>query len=148
MRIAIGADHAGFDLKNRLRDELRKAGNDVHDVGAYSEEPLDDYPDYAFPVARAVSSGDADKGILVCGSGAGMAIAANKIKGVRAIVGENLEEIKYTRAHNDANVLALGARFLAPEFIDQAIQIFLETPFDGGRHKRRVDKITAVESGS
>ena len=148
MRIAIGADHAGFDLKNRLRDELRAAGHEVRDFGANSEEPLDDYPDYAFPVAHAVSSAEVDKGILVCGSGAGMAIAANKVRGVRAIVGENIEEVRLTRSHNDANILSLGARFLAPQLVDDAVRIFLETPFDGGRHKRRVDKISAMESGS
>src|SRR5258708_6955442 len=139
MKIAVGADHAGLDLKNSVRDALCAQGHDVHDFGANSSEPLDDYPDYAIPVAKAVASGGAERGLLFCGSGAGMAIAANKVRGVRAVVGENLEEVRLTRSHNNANVLSLGGRFVDPKIVPDMVRTFLETPFDGGRHARRVD---------
>src|SRR5579862_813230 len=148
MKIANGADHSGFELKNQLRDELRKAGHEVHDCGAAALDPEDDYPDYARQVARAVGSGADQRGILVCGSGAGMAIAANKVRGVRAIVGENVAEVRLTRQHNDVNVLSVGARFMDPKEVREAVRAFLETPFEAGRHQRRVDKIAAMESES
>src|ERR1700681_867585 len=110
MKIAIGADHAGFALKNELASELRAAGNEVHDCGTGSEASTD-YPDYAAAVGSAVAGGAVERGILVCGSGVGMSIAANKIHGIRAALGVAPEEVRLTRAHNDANVLTLGARF-------------------------------------
>ena len=145
MRIALGADHAGFEIKNQLREALSAAGHQVRDFGTASEASTD-YPDYAGLVGHAVSSGDADRGILVCGSGIGMAIAANKIHGVRAAVGYHAEEVALMRQHNDANVLALGARFTDPGAARELARIFLETPFEGGRHARRVDKIAAMET--
>jgi ribose 5-phosphate isomerase B len=145
MKIAIGADHAGFELKNQLGDVLRRNGHQVCDFGANSAESTD-YPDYARRVAQAVASGAAERGVLVCGSGAGMSIAANKVRGVRAALGVTPEEVRLTRAHNDANVLTLGARFVEPALAGELVQAFLETPFDGGRHERRVAKISQMEN--
>lgn len=144
MKLAIGADHAGLELKNHLRDTLAAAGHQVRDVGTNSPESTD-YPDYAAQVGRAVAAKDADLGILVCGSGVGVSIAANKIRGVRAALGYNEEEVKLTRQHNNANVLTLGARFTDPATAQRLVDIFLETPFEGGRHERRVNKVTALE---
>jgi len=144
MKIAIGADHAGFELKNQLGDALRQTGHDVCDFGTNSAESAD-YPDYAARVAKAVSSGTAERGVLVCGTGVGMSIAANKVSGVRAALGVTPEEVRLTRAHNDANVLTLGARFTELPLAQQLLQTFLETPFEGGRHARRVAKIAQLE---
>src|SRR5712691_110305 len=140
MKIAIGADHAGFALKDQLRDELRGAGHEVTDLGTNSPESTD-YPDYAAAVGHAVAQGQAERGILVCASGVGMSIAANKVHGIRAALGTNPEEVSLVRHHNDANVLTLGARFVEMPAAAELVRIFLETPFDGGRHQRRVDKI-------
>jgi len=144
MKIAIGADHAGFELKNQLGDALRQTGHDVCDFGTNSAESAD-YPDYAARVAKAVSSGTAERGVLVCATGVGMSIAANKVSGVRAALGVTPEEVRLTRAHNDANVLTLGARFTELPLAQQLLQTFLETPFEGGRHARRVAKIAQLE---
>jgi len=144
MKIAIGADHAGFELKNQLGDFLRQGGHEVCDFGTNSAESAD-YPDYAGRVAKAVASGAVERGLLVCGSGAGMSIAANKVRGVRAAIGVDLEEVRLTRAHNNLNVLTLGARFTDPAKARELVRTFLETPFEGGRHERRVAKITQME---
>jgi len=144
MKIAIGADHAGFELKNQLGDVLRQSGYEVCDFGTNSAESTD-YPDYARRVAQAVANGTAERGVLVCGSGVGMSIAANKVRGVRAALGVTPEEVRLTRAHNNANVLTLGARFIEPALACQLLQAFLETPFEGGRHERRVAKISQIE---
>ena len=144
MKIAIAADHAGFPLKERLREKLLAQGHDVTDLGTTSEASTD-YPDYAASVARRVSTGESERGILVCWSGVGMAIAANKIHGVRAALAANPEAVRLTRAHNDANVLTIGAKFTPENEAEHMIGIFLETAFDGGRHARRLDKITDLE---
>jgi ribose 5-phosphate isomerase B len=144
MKIAIGADHAGFELKNQLGDVLRQTGHEVCDFGTNSAESTD-YPDYAGRVAKAVASGTVQRGVLVCGTGVGMSIAANKVSGVRAALGVTPEEVRLTRAHNDANVLTLGARFTELPLAQQLLQTFLETPFEGGRHARRVAKIAQLE---
>ena len=144
MRIAVGADHAGFELKNQLRDALRAAGHEVRDFGTSTAESTD-YPDYAGQVGRAVAGGEAERGVLVCGSGAGMSIAANKIRGVRAALAVNEEEVKLTRQHNNANVITFGARFIDPDTAKKLVRLFLDTPFDGGRHERRVGKIAELE---
>jgi ribose 5-phosphate isomerase B len=144
MKIAIGADHAGFELKNQLGEVLRRTGHEVCDFGTNSAESTD-YPDYAGRVAKAVASGTVERGVLVCGSGVGMSIAANKVCGVRAALGVTPEEVRLTRAHNDANILTLGARFTDAGVAQRLLQAFLETPFDGGRHARRVAKITQLE---
>jgi ribose 5-phosphate isomerase B len=144
MNIAIGADHGGFELKNKLRDALTAAGHQVRDFGTDSKDSTD-YPDYASPVAHAVAGGLADRGILVCTSGVGMSIAANKVKGVRAALGVSPEEVTLTRQHNDANVLTLGSKFTDPATAQQLVDTFLTTAFEGGRHQRRVDKIRNLE---
>src|ERR1700677_3907303 len=130
MRIAIGADHAGFTLKNDLRDDLRAAGYEVADLGTDSTAPAD-YPDYARRVARQVAAGEADRGVLVCATGIGMSIAANKVHGLRAALGTNAEEVRLVRAHNNANVLTFGEKFIDAPTAAKLTRIFLETPFDG-----------------
>jgi RpiB/LacA/LacB family sugar-phosphate isomerase len=145
MRIAIGADHAGFTLKNDLRDALRTDGYEVADLGTDSTASTD-YPDYALKVARLVAAGQADRGVLVCGTGIGMSIAANKVHGIRAALATNPEEVRLVRAHNDANVLTFGEKFIDAPTAVSLTRIFLETPFEGGRHERRVEKIGAIEN--
>lgn len=145
MKIAIAADHAGFELKEHLRASLQAEGYDVADHGTKSIESVD-YPDFAGAVARDVASGKAERGVLVCSTGIGMSIAANKVHGVRAALVTNEDQAHLTRHHNDANVIALGARYTDEATADQLVKIFLETGFDGGRHERRVEKITKIES--
>ena len=145
MRVALGADHAGVHLKDAVRSLLQSRGVEVQDEGTDGDGSVD-YPDYAAAVARAVAEGVADRGILVCGTGLGMAIAANKIDGVRAVPAIDLESARLSREHNDANVLALGARVTTPEIALQIVSTFLDTPFAGGRHQRRLDKIAALET--
>ncbi len=145
MKIAIGADHAGFALKDLVRDALRRAGHEVTDVGTDSAESTD-YPDYAGAVAQDVVSGAADRGILVCSTGVGMSIAANKVVGIRAAIAFDPDEVRLTRAHNDANVITIGARYTGPDAAFEMVRIFLETPFEGGRHARRVGKIAQLEN--
>jgi ribose 5-phosphate isomerase B len=146
MRIAVGADHAGFALKEDLCKRLRAAGHEVVDHGTTSDQSVD-YPEYAASVARDVVEGRADRGILVCSTGVGMSIAANKVEGVRAALVVNPEAARLTRSHNDANIMTLGAKFTAPDEAAEFAKVFLETPFDGGRHQRRIDKVRALEHG-
>lgn len=146
MRIVLGADHAGFALKQRLLAELGALGHDVVDLGTSAADPAVDYPDFCFPVAELVAAGGAERGIVLGGSGIGEAIAANKVQGVRAAVVTSDDTARLTRLHNDSNVLALGGRTNA---IDDAVRwarIWIETPFEGGRHVARLRKITAYES--
>ncbi len=145
MKIALGADHAGYALKQELKDLLTGAGHDVVDFGTRSVDSTD-YPDYAALVGAAVASGEAARGLLVCGTGVGMSIAANKVPGIRAALAMNEDEVRLTRAHNDANVLTLGARYLDREAAFGLVQIFLSTEFEAGRHSRRVGKITELEA--
>ena len=144
MRVALGADHAGVHLKSAVRSLLESRGIEVHDAGTVSEDSVD-YPDYAVKVGTSVARGDVDRGILVCGTGIGMAIAANKIDGVRAAPVVDLDSARLAREHNDANVLALGARVTSPDTALEIVSTFLDTPFAGGRHQRRIDKIAALE---
>jgi ribose 5-phosphate isomerase B len=144
MRIAIAADHAGFALKERLRQTLVEAGHEVVDFGTSSLETCD-YPDFAQAVAQQVAEKRADRGILVCSTGIGMAIAANKVAGVRAAPAQSEDAVRLTREHNDANVLTLGAKYLGENRAVELIRIFLETEFAGGRHARRVAKIAKLE---
>ena len=144
MKIAIGADHAGFSLKEQLRRKLTEEGYEVADFGTGSLDSCD-YPDFAQAVGRDVAQGQSDRGILVCSTGIGMAMAANKIDGVRAAPAQNDDEVKFTREHNDANVLTLGARYVDENRALQLIDIFLKTEFAGGRHARRVAKIAQLE---
>lgn len=145
LRIAIASDHAGMRLKDRLRECLTAQGYALEDLGTYAEEAVD-YPDFALAVAEEVAAGRFDRGILVCGTGAGMCIAANKVPGVRAALCNDPFTAQASRAHNDANVLTLGARVIGPELACTITRTWLETPFEGGRHARRVAKIGAIES--
>ncbi len=138
--IPIGADHAGFKLKERLKQELAAMGYEPLDLGTHAEESTD-YPDYAHAVASQVERGQAARGVLLCGTGLGMAYAANRHRGVRAAVAWNPEIAALARAHNDANVLVLPARFVSDEAGLQILRAWLTTPFEGGRHARRVAKI-------
>ncbi len=147
MRIAIGSDHAGFSLKEQLRRGLVDQGHEVIDYGTNSEESVD-YPDFASAVALEVAGGRADRGILVCYTGVGMSIAANKVHGARAALGVNDDEVRLTRAHNDANILTLGAKFTDAASAGRMVDVFLNTDFDGGRHARRLAKIARIENNS
>ncbi|MBX6377605.1 MAG: ribose 5-phosphate isomerase B [Clostridia bacterium] len=144
MRLALAADHGGFELKEAIKGWLRELGHSVEDFGTHSAEAVD-YPDYARLVAEAVARGDCDRGVLVCGSGIGMAIAANKVPGVRAAVCNDPYSARLTRQDNDANVLALGGRVVGPGMAREILEVWLNTPFAGGRHARRVEKIRALE---
>jgi ribose 5-phosphate isomerase B len=144
MKIAVGADHAGYALKERLLKKLKADGHEVVDFGTHSTESTD-YPDYAAAVGRAVIGEQADTGLLVCSSGVGMSIAANKIRGIRAALGVNVDEVSYTRRHNDANVLAIGANYTDEATASALLDTFLSTPFEGGRHARRIEKIKKLE---
>lgn len=139
--IAVGSDHAGYELKNQLMEHLKNRGYDVKDYGTYSEASCD-YPDYAKQVANAVAGGEAEKGLLVCGTGIGMSIAANKVKGIRAAVLSDEFSAEATRSHNDANILCLGARVVDYAKAEKLLDIFLDTPFSAEeKHIRRISKI-------
>ena len=143
-RIAIGADHAGFAVKEAIKRHLEQAGYTVEDVGTFSEESVD-YPDFARTVAERVAGGKENLGVLVCGTGIGVAIAANKVPGIRAAVAHDKMTARLAREHNDANVLTLGARVVEPSQAVEIVKEFLDAQFAGGRHQRRVDKITDME---
>ena len=144
MQIAMGSDHRGWELKKRLAASLQAQGHQVIDWGADVTTSVD-YPDYASAVAQAVAKGDAERGILVCGTGIGMAIAANKVAGVRATIVANEEQAELCRRHNNVNVLCLGEKQALDGLAEKLVTRWLETPFDGGRHAERVGKITALE---
>lgn len=144
MRVALGADHAGFALKEHLRELVAADGHEVIDLGTHTPDSVD-YPDLGAVVGRAVRDGVADRGILVCGSGNGIAIAANKIDGVRCAVAHDVTSARLAVEHNDANVCSFGARFIGEQVADDAVRAYLAAEFEGGRHARRVDKITAIE---
>jgi ribose 5-phosphate isomerase B len=145
MKIAIGSDHRGFEVKRRIAAVLQQMGHEVEDVGPHSKDSVD-YPDYAFQVGLAVSEGRAQRGVLICGTGIGMCIAANKVKGVRAAPCHDSITAEMSRRHNDANVLSLSADLLGEELIERMLRIWLETEFESGRHARRVEKITRFET--
>ena len=147
MKIAIGSDHRGFEVKRRIVSLLQQLGHEILDVGPPGRESVD-YPDFAFQVALAVGEGRVERGILVCGTGIGMCIAANKVRNVRAAPCHDSITAEMSRRHNDANVLCLSADLLGEELIDRMVRIWLETEFEGGRHARRVDKITRFEQQS
>jgi ribose 5-phosphate isomerase B len=146
MRIAIGADHRGIEALDHLQGLLTRLGHEVQ-VAARSDSKSCDYPDIAYPVGSAVANGTADRGILLCGTGIGMSIAANKIKGIRAALVHDEVGAEISRRHNDANVLCLAADMLGIRFIDRIVQTWLRSEFEGGRHARRVGKIAAIEQG-
>lgn len=141
MRIAIASDHAGFAQKQTIATHLREAGHEVADLGPETGAESVDYPDYAGPVARAVAAGEADRGVLVCGTGIGMAVTADKVAGVRASVITNVAFARLFREHNDGNVICLSGRFVDERDNLAIVDAFLETPFDAGRHARRVAKV-------
>ena len=144
MRIALGADHAGFPLKEDLAGYLREQGHDVLDVGTDGPAPVD-YPPFCAAAARAVVAGDADRAIVLGGSGQGEQIAANKVHGIRAALCHDLYLARLSREHNDANVLAMGARVIAPAYAREIVTTWLATPFAGGRHAPRIELIAAIE---
>jgi ribose 5-phosphate isomerase B len=145
MKIAIGCDHRGFEAKGRLVSTLKGLGHEVIDVGTTAADSVD-YPDYAYAVAKNVSKGEAERGILVCGTSLGMCIAANKVRGIRAASCQDLITAEMSRRHNDANVLCLSADLIGEELMAQMTRIWLDTPFEGGRHARRVEKIAKIEA--
>jgi ribose 5-phosphate isomerase B len=144
LKIAIGADHGGYHLKEEIKELLVKLGHEVEDLGCSCTDSVD-YPDYALPVAERVAAGEFDRGILVCGTGIGMSIAANKIKGVRCALVHDLFSAKATREHNDSNVLAMGARVIGPGLALEIVETWLKTEYTGGRHENRLAKIKAIE---
>jgi ribose 5-phosphate isomerase B len=146
LRIAVGSDHAGLHVKEAVKGYLEGAGHKVTDAGTWSEESVD-YPDYAKKAAEAVSRGEADLGILACGSGIGMAIAANKVPGIRAATANDLIAARTAREHNNANVLTLGGRLLDGTQAVEIVRAFLAAAFKGGRHQRRIDKIAEMDQG-
>ena len=146
MRIAVSSDHAGFAYKQVVADHLRRIGHEVVDFGTFSDQPVD-YPDLVAPAARAVAEGDCQRGIVFGGSGNGEAIAANRWRGVRCALVWSSESARLARAHNDANMLAIGQRLLSVEQMLAFVDIWLSTPFDGGRHLRRIKKLDGDELG-
>ncbi len=144
MKVAIACDHAALELKNAVKKHLTDRGFEVVDFGI-NEPGSVDYPDYALPVAEAVAGGKADKGILICGTGIGMSICANKVKGIRCALCSDTFSARATREHNDANVLALGAGITGPNLAKRMVEIFLSTEFEGGRHARRVALVDSIQ---
>lgn len=140
MRIAVGSDHAGFPLKASLAGWLQDMGHEVLDLGAYSADSVD-YPLIGFDLASRVAGGEAERGVLVCGSGIGVSIAANRVEGARAALVHEPLSARLAREHNDANVLCLGARMIGEEMAREILKVFLDTPFAGGRHQRRIDQL-------
>jgi ribose 5-phosphate isomerase B len=146
MKIAIGSDHAGFDLKNHIRDILSENNHDVIDMGTDSSNSCD-YPDFAHLVADAITSGSAERGILICGTGVGMSVSANKIHGIRAAAVSEPVSSRLSREHNDANIICMGARVVGPEVAEEIVKVFMSTDFSGGeRHCRRIEKIKLLEN--
>jgi ribose 5-phosphate isomerase B len=144
VRIALGSDHAGFPLKEHLKTFLTSEGHETLDVGTDSVEPVD-YPAFCAAAARAVTGGEADRAIVLGGSGQGEQIAANKVRGARAALCHDLYLARLSREHNDANVLAMGARVIAPAYAEEVVRVWLATPFEGGRHVARIEQIAQIE---
>ncbi|OOE14730.1 ribose 5-phosphate isomerase B [Fictibacillus arsenicus] len=144
MKVAIGSDHAGVKLRKEIIAMIEELGMEVEDVGCECTTSVD-YPDYAIPVAEKVANGEADRGILICGTGIGMSIAANKVKGIRCALVHDLFSAKVTRQHNDSNVLAMGERVIGPGLALEIAKVWLTTEYEGGRHGRRVGKISQYE---
>ena len=146
MKIAIGNDHAALELKNHIVDYLVKEGHEVVNFGTDTPASTD-YPIYGARVAHAVANGECERGIVICGTGIGISISANKVKGIRCALCSEPVSAKLTRQHNDANILAMGARIIGPAMAEEIVHTFLTTEFEGGRHSRRVDLITKLENG-
>ena len=144
MKIAIASDHGGYQLKEAVREYLESRGIEVLDLGTYSEESVD-YPAFGKECGEAVVSGKADRGIVCCGTGIGISIAANKVKGVRCALCTDVHMAEMSRKHNDANMLAIGAGFTGKNLAERMVEVFLSTDFEGGRHERRVNKLNAIQ---
>lgn len=144
MKIALGADHGGFSLKEDIKQLLEELGYEYQDFGTHSKDSVD-YPDVAIPVAEAVAAGQFDRGILICGTGIGIGIAANKVKGIRAALVHDTFSAHASREHNDANILTMGERVIGPGLARDIVKIWLTTEFEGGRHERRVNKMMDIE---
>ena len=144
MKIAVGCDHGGLEHKNAIAEHLKERGFEITDFGIDENKSVD-YPDIALPVAQSVASGENDLAILVCGTGIGMSLAANKVKGIRAAVCSDHFSARYTRLHNNANILCLGGRVIGIGTALELVDVFVDTAFEGGRHQKRIDKITAIE---
>jgi len=142
--LAIGCDHGGYELKLKIMEHLKEIGVDFKDFGSYSSASVD-YPDIALKVSKSVVSGEAKLGILICGTGIGMSLAANKVHGIRAAACSETFSAKYTRLHNDANILCLGGRIVGDGAAMEIVDLFVDTPFEGGRHQRRVDAVMNIE---
>jgi ribose 5-phosphate isomerase B len=147
MKIALGTDHAGYELKERIKRHLQEKGHEVKDFGTYSTAPCD-YPDFIYPAALAVGRGECDRAVVMGGSGNGETIVANKVRGVRCAVCWNEELARLSRAHNDANVISIGARMVSQELALKMVDIWLTTPFDGGRHALRLQKLAQLDACS
>ena len=145
MKIAVACDHGGLQLKGALVRYLTSKGHEVIDFGTDTEESCD-YPDYALPAAEAVAAGRCERGILVCGTGIGVSLVANKVPGIRCAHCHDTYSAKYTRLHNDANMLAFGQRVIGEGLMEEIVDVFLSTDFEGGRHQRRLDKLAAIEA--
>ena len=143
--IALACDHAALQLKEEIKKHLEQKGLHYKDFGTFTADSCD-YPDFAYPAAKSVADGECDRGILVCGTGIGMSICANKVKGVRCALCGDCFSAEATRRHNDANILAMGARVIGVGLALKIVDAFLDTPFEGGRHQRRIDKITQIEN--
>src|SRR4030065_851695 len=144
MQIGLACDHAGFDLKGELKAFLKSLGVNAIDMGTFNEDSVD-YPDFGVLVAEKVSRGELERGVLICGTGIGMAMVANKFPGIRAAVANDLYSSRCSREHNDANVLIIGGRIVGRDLAKEILKVWLETPFAGGRHKKRIEKIEALE---
>ncbi|WP_147802736.1 ribose 5-phosphate isomerase B [Alkalicoccus halolimnae] len=147
MKIVIGSDHAGYALKKEIEPVIKELGHEVIDVGNESADSVD-YADYGIPAAEMVARGEADRGVIICGTGIGMSISANKVKGIRCALVHDLFTAKVTREHNDTNVLAMGERVVGPGVAQEIVKTWLSTDFEGGRHQRRVEKIISYENRS
>ena len=145
MKIAIAADHGGYKLKEEIKPYIESLGHTVTDFGTYSEDSVD-YPDYGIPCAQAVAGGQADRGVVICGTGIGISISANKVPGIRCALCTDPLMARLTREHNDANMLAMGGRIIGIELAKDIVRVFLSTEFSGGRHKTRIDKIAQYEA--
>ena len=145
MKIAVGCDHGGLEHKNAIAEHLKERGFEVKDFGTYDTNSID-YPDIALPLAKSVAAKECELGILVCGTGIGMSLAANKVKGIRAAACSEHFSAKYTRLHNNSNILCLGGRVIGVGTAIELTDLFVDTEFEGGRHQNRIDKITAIES--
>ena len=146
MKVAIGCDHGGFNLKPILKDYLEKKGIEYKDFGCY-EDKSTDYNEYALAVAESVAKGECDKGILICGTGIGISLAANKVKGIRAAVCSEPYSAKLSRAHNNANIIAFGSRVVGSSLAEMIVEEFLTAEYEGGRHRKRIDMISEIENG-